>query len=438
MRLDELAREELPLPRNGERLGLDPRDLVEVERVPAGAGGRALARLTKRHVSPRRRSAANRWPEARGSGPAGALAGPARDGRGERGRGSSRATLRAFGRGRSPRRDRRPRTPRDPRTADRRRGAERARASGRRGRSARTRSRRGRRRVRRRRGRFRVTRAASAIAASVETGSTGIPEAAAEAPRGREADAQSRERAGAGADGDARRSRRARVPAAASARRTAGSRSSEARRSPGSGSSKRRPPTISATAGFGLAVSRASTFMIGMDAAKCRARDSMLARVSATTPGRVTPMLRQYFEMKNRVPDAILLYRMGDFYEMFFDDAQDAAPLLGIALTRAQPGLGHRGADVRRAAPERRAPRRPARRGGPEGRHLRPDRGRRARPRASSAATSPASSRPGPCSTRSRSLPGRPVLPGRARSGANRTGASPSWISRRGGFTRAP
>ncbi|HTO89316.1 MAG TPA: DNA mismatch repair protein MutS [Thermoanaerobaculia bacterium] len=44
-------------------------------------------------------------------------------------------------------------------------------------------------------------------------------------------------------------------------------------------------------------------------------------------------MLRQYFEMKNRVPDAILFYRMGDFYEMFFDDAREAAPLLGIALT---------------------------------------------------------------------------------------------------------
>jgi DNA mismatch repair protein MutS len=44
-------------------------------------------------------------------------------------------------------------------------------------------------------------------------------------------------------------------------------------------------------------------------------------------------MLRQYFEMKSRVPDAILFYRMGDFYEMFFDDAKDAAPLLGIALT---------------------------------------------------------------------------------------------------------
>lgn len=52
-------------------------------------------------------------------------------------------------------------------------------------------------------------------------------------------------------------------------------------------------------------------------------------------------MLRQYFEMKSRVPDAILLYRMGDFYEMFFDDARDAAPLLGIALTSR-----HRDSDI--------------------------------------------------------------------------------------------
>ncbi|MEO8430915.1 MAG: DNA mismatch repair protein MutS [Acidobacteriota bacterium] len=48
---------------------------------------------------------------------------------------------------------------------------------------------------------------------------------------------------------------------------------------------------------------------------------------------RATPMLRQYFEMKSRAPDAILLYRMGDFYEMFFEDAREAAPILGIALT---------------------------------------------------------------------------------------------------------
>ena len=54
---------------------------------------------------------------------------------------------------------------------------------------------------------------------------------------------------------------------------------------------------------------------------------------TAKETGRETPMLRQYFEMKSRVPDAILFYRMGDFYEMFFEDAREAAPLLGIALT---------------------------------------------------------------------------------------------------------
>ena len=52
-------------------------------------------------------------------------------------------------------------------------------------------------------------------------------------------------------------------------------------------------------------------------------------------------MLRQYFEMKRRVPDAILFYRLGDFYEMFFDDAKEAAPLLGIALTAR-----HRSSDI--------------------------------------------------------------------------------------------
>ena len=52
-------------------------------------------------------------------------------------------------------------------------------------------------------------------------------------------------------------------------------------------------------------------------------------------------MLRQYFDMKSRVPDAILFYRMGDFYEMFFDDAREAAPLLGITLTAR-----HRDSDI--------------------------------------------------------------------------------------------
>ncbi len=45
-------------------------------------------------------------------------------------------------------------------------------------------------------------------------------------------------------------------------------------------------------------------------------------------------MLRQYLGLKKQAGQALLLYRMGDFYELFFEDAQTAAPLLGITLTR--------------------------------------------------------------------------------------------------------
>jgi len=46
-----------------------------------------------------------------------------------------------------------------------------------------------------------------------------------------------------------------------------------------------------------------------------------------------TPMLRQYQEIKKSYPDAILFFRLGDFYEMFFDDARIAAPILEVVLT---------------------------------------------------------------------------------------------------------
>lgn len=48
---------------------------------------------------------------------------------------------------------------------------------------------------------------------------------------------------------------------------------------------------------------------------------------------KLTPMLQQYMEIKEQHPGAILFYRMGDFYEMFFDDAIEAARILNIALT---------------------------------------------------------------------------------------------------------
>jgi len=51
-----------------------------------------------------------------------------------------------------------------------------------------------------------------------------------------------------------------------------------------------------------------------------------------------TPMMRQYLEIKRQHRDAILFYRMGDFYEMFLEDAEIAAPLLDVALTTRDKG----------------------------------------------------------------------------------------------------
>jgi len=47
----------------------------------------------------------------------------------------------------------------------------------------------------------------------------------------------------------------------------------------------------------------------------------------------ITPMIKQYLEVKGKYPDAILFYRMGDFYEMFFEDAKLASQILDITLT---------------------------------------------------------------------------------------------------------
>ena len=51
-----------------------------------------------------------------------------------------------------------------------------------------------------------------------------------------------------------------------------------------------------------------------------------------------TPMMMQYIEIKKKHPDAILLFRVGDFYETFSDDAIEAAEILGITLTRRANG----------------------------------------------------------------------------------------------------
>ena len=51
-----------------------------------------------------------------------------------------------------------------------------------------------------------------------------------------------------------------------------------------------------------------------------------------------TPMMRQFLAVKAQYPDAVVFYRMGDFYEMFLEDAQTVAPLLDIALTTRDKG----------------------------------------------------------------------------------------------------
>ena len=57
----------------------------------------------------------------------------------------------------------------------------------------------------------------------------------------------------------------------------------------------------------------------------------------------VTPMMAQYLDIKAQYPDALLFYRMGDFYELFFDDAIAASEALDIALTKRGK---HEGADI--------------------------------------------------------------------------------------------
>ena len=54
----------------------------------------------------------------------------------------------------------------------------------------------------------------------------------------------------------------------------------------------------------------------------------------------VTPMLKQFFEIKAQYPEAILLYRVGDFYETYGEDALTASRILGIVLTRKGSGGG--------------------------------------------------------------------------------------------------
>ena len=55
----------------------------------------------------------------------------------------------------------------------------------------------------------------------------------------------------------------------------------------------------------------------------------------------LSPMMKQYLEIKQQHKDEILFYRIGDFYEMFYDDAITASRELDLTLTGKQIGRAH-------------------------------------------------------------------------------------------------
>ncbi|MBI1179089.1 MAG: DNA mismatch repair protein MutS [Alphaproteobacteria bacterium] len=70
------------------------------------------------------------------------------------------------------------------------------------------------------------------------------------------------------------------------------------------------------------------------------ARSSQNANPIPAAPEGATPMMAQYLEIKGQHPDCLLFYRMGDFYELFFDDAVQASRALDITLTKRGKHLG--------------------------------------------------------------------------------------------------
>ncbi|WP_316166282.1 MULTISPECIES: DNA mismatch repair protein MutS [unclassified Bradyrhizobium] len=69
-------------------------------------------------------------------------------------------------------------------------------------------------------------------------------------------------------------------------------------------------------------------------------QESMPAAAPAEAPAKLTPMMEQYLDIKAAHPGLMLFYRMGDFYELFFEDAEAASKALGIVLTKRGKHLG--------------------------------------------------------------------------------------------------
>ena len=63
-----------------------------------------------------------------------------------------------------------------------------------------------------------------------------------------------------------------------------------------------------------------------------------LAASTKKKSGKITPLMQQYFQVKAKHPEAVLLFRVGDFYETFGEDAVRASQALGIVLTKRNNG----------------------------------------------------------------------------------------------------
>lgn len=74
-----------------------------------------------------------------------------------------------------------------------------------------------------------------------------------------------------------------------------------------------------------------------------KSSETAASNAAPAQDSRVTPMMAQYIEIKAANPDSLLFYRMGDFYELFFEDAEIASQSLGIVLTKRGK---HQGQDI--------------------------------------------------------------------------------------------
>ena len=65
-------------------------------------------------------------------------------------------------------------------------------------------------------------------------------------------------------------------------------------------------------------------------------------KLSEVDINKVSPMMRHYIELKQEYKDEVLFYRLGDFYEMFFEDAEEVSHTLELTLTGRNAGLDER------------------------------------------------------------------------------------------------